>query len=345
MKAYSATQITLAALLGIGFLLSSPAAIATDQVVVNIVYKNRWIQGTTFTIHSGTGTATLGNGTTPSVMWPAGIITGNEPVFTYTGPYTIFGSRQRNIYSLLAGTIKKSHAGAAVLTANGGGSVVQPPTTTTSCFVQPPAPAPTLPGPTLGGLCFPRYGTAIRTPGSKKYGGTARLMRDRLVVGTFTGIGPTGSTLATFARFFTPKLTGPDVFTANGGAKYGAVGVGVNYNVVLKGGNDAFTVETNAPHTTGKVNVIGNGFGTSFNLTGSHALNTANKTGSISMVKPFMRQTFNRDAAGNFVGNLLSTTAVRQIVFTFLPEPGLIALVASGALGIAGLAVARRSRR
>jgi hypothetical protein len=65
----------------------------------------------------------------------------------------------------------------------------------------------------------------------------------------------------------------------------------------------------------------------------------------ISLVKPQINQFFARDAGGNFVGKQNTFSAIIRLRITFageVPEPGSVAMLGFGALGLAGLAAMRR---
>ena len=105
----------------------------------------------------------------------------------------------------------------------------------------------------------------------------------------------------------------------------------------------SFVFQTEAPPTTGMVTVMGTAYGTFLTLTGSHSFNTTQLTGMISTVRPALNAIFTREeSSGNFFGGRGTFALVDVVRITFLPEPGVLALIAAGSLGLAGLAVARR---
>lgn len=72
MKNRQTTSLTLALLLGFCFLLPAMSAQASKKALVNVVYKNQFIAGTTFTFFSAMDVTVTVNTTagtpTPSVM-------------------------------------------------------------------------------------------------------------------------------------------------------------------------------------------------------------------------------------------------------------------------------------
>ena len=76
---------------------------------------------------------------------------------------------------------------------------------------------------------------------------------------------------------------------------------------------------------------------------GSFGLNTANMTGTISLVKPRVDQAFSK-VNGTVVGNSgsLQNGSVHHLKMTFLPEPGQLLLLGVGVLGLTALYGRRR---
>lgn len=124
-------------------------------------------------------------------MWPADLVKGTTS-FTIASPYLPFMSSML-AYRGQQATLAKSLPGRAPV----GGSTVPLPTMSTKCFATV-APYFEPGAPNLPGSCFPRYGTAIRAPGAKQYGRTARLLGNTTSVGT--SVGTTG--LSNFAVNF-----------------------------------------------------------------------------------------------------------------------------------------------
>lgn len=325
-----------AMLIGLAMLFPALSASASQQALVQITYKSITANSGAYpTRAAGSWFATVNTtaGTpTPSVMWPKGGIKGNT-TFTTTSPYLPFLSSML-AWSNLAATLQKSHPGVAPT----GGSVMPRPTTTTKCFASIPPFAPG--GPALAGSCFPRAATGARTPGAKKYGGTARLLQDTVSVGTAVAFTPTGysqfSVLVKAAQ--SPALAGPDVLAGN----YGLFGTGTFTNTALATARKTQNQATEAPFTTGVATAMGGGFGTALSSTGSFALNTTNLTGMISMVKPLLTLQFSRNQAGQYIGLTNFFATLNRVEVTFMPEPAVTLLLSVGVLGLGGLAGLRR---
>lgn len=106
-----------------------------------------------------------------------------------------------------------------------------------------------------------------------------------------------------------------------------------------------FLFQTEAPFTTGTVFAGPGSYSTSFSLSGGHSLNTSNLTGTISMVRPFLNNKFARNEAGLFTGRVFALSGLERLTVTFageVPEPGSIAMLAFGVLGLGGLVGMRR---
>ena len=330
-KSIRATLVLLATL------MVAASASATRQAVVNLVYKNQFLAGTTFGIRGETVVVTVGNTPTdPLIVWPANRLSCPAPCaaesFTYTGNYTVFASRMGTFMNQAA-RVSANHAGAAPT----GGSTVPIPTMTTKCFATV---SPTVvPGPpNLPGSCFPRGATLMRFPGAKKYGGTARMLDTANNVGTFVAFSPPANDLFNFNNVQTAAQKNTTTFVGN----YGLVGTGTFTNTVLGTARQTQGQGTIAPVTTGLATAKGGFFGTALSVAGSHAFNTANLTGMISMVQPFVNNQFSRNQAGGYIGNTLTLGAVAAVDLTFLPEPGILVMLGCGVAGLAGLAALRR---
>ena len=314
-------------------MLSALSASASKQAIVTTDIRNVFLApGYTYTIRTGGGVVNVNTtaGTpTPSVMWKSTVLKGNIST-TFAGIYSPFVSSM-SAFALKAGTMKKSWTGAAP----SGGSALAAPATTTKCFasIAPVAPGP----PALPGSCFPRPGSGARTPGAKRYGGTARLLRENTTVGTVANFALGGLDIIYFKRSTTPQGTGPSAV-----GNYAVRGTGTRTGTILGTARKTMTFDTPNPFTTGQVTAMAPVFNTQITTTGSNNLNPTNLTGTISMVQPFLRHAFNRNQAGVFAGAANNAAAVRKVTFTFLPEPGTVAMLAFGALGIAGLGALRR---
>jgi hypothetical protein len=287
-------------LLVIGVLLPALSASASKQALVHLAYKNKFalvIAGTT--------------------------------TFTYSGPFTPFGFVS-DMFGFVAGTIAKSHANAAP---PGGSTLMGVSAATTKCFAST---ATAMPGPpALPNQCFPRRGTGMRMPGTKKYGGTARILRNGVLAGTI--VATTGFDQISQRVFRTPALEGPSAV-----GNYGIHGSGTQTNTVTGIPKKSMAFDTSNPFTTGQITVKGGDFGTAITISGTHALNTANLTGTISLVQPVLRNIFGRDGAGNFTGNEVMAGVGREVTITFIPEPGVTLALACGILGLGALAALRK---
>ena len=157
------------------------------------------------------------------------------------------------------------------------------------------------------------------------------------MTGTFESF-PAGINLITNQIGYTPQISGP-----HGVGNYGVLATGNRTHSVIGAPYKSFVFQTEAPPTTGMVTVTGTAYGTVIALTGSHSFNTTQLTGMISTVRPFLNSIFTRnEGSGNFVGGRGIFAAIDVVRITFLPEPGVLALIAAGSLGLVGLAVTRR---
>lgn len=330
------TRLIMVLFLSTCLMLSALSASASKQAVVKIDVRNTFLApGYVFTIRTGTGAVTVNTTAatpTPSVMWNSSVVQGNFSG-TFSSIYSPFISSM-STFTLKAGTMKKSWTGAAPP----GGSVLAAPVATTKCFasIAPVAPGP----PALPGSCFPRPGVGARTPGAKQYGGTARLLRQNNTIGTAGNFSIGGLDLINFNRFTTPQGTGPSAV-----GNYAIRGTGTRTATMLGTARRTMTFDTPNPFTTGVVTAMAPAFSTQLTSTGSNNLNPTNLTGTISMVQPFLRNAFNRNQAGAFAGAANNSGVIRRTTFTFIgevPEPGTVAMLAFGTLGLAGLGTLRR---
>lgn len=328
------TRLALTLLLAASFLLSAGVAQASKQALVDITFKNTFFAaGYDFTIRSGGAWVTVNTTTTPTptVKWPAGVLAGTKS-FTTSGYYTPFSSVMET-YMIKAGTLAKSHGGAAP---SGGSTLVPTAGATNVCFASnaPHAPGP----PALPGSCFPRVGTGHRAPGAKKYGGTVRMLRDTDTIATFVG-SPSGLSLNNLHLGYSSALTG----SPSAVGEYGVRISGTITNTILGTPRQVQGIETGAPFTTGTATVMGGAYATQITATGGHAFNTANLTGTISMVKPVLFNAFTRLSNGSYGGVANpGVHSIRSMSITFLPEPGATLLLGCGALGLIGIAALRR---
>lgn len=332
------TRLIMVLFLSTCLILPALSASASKQAFVKINVANVFLfPGYTFTPRQGIGAVTVNTtaGTpTPSVMWNSSVVQGNFSK-TFSDPYAPFLSSV-SAFTLKAGTMRKSWTGAAPP----GGSALAAPVATAKCFasIAPVAPGP----PALPGSCFPRPGVGARTPGAKQYGGTARLLRHNTTIGTVVNFSVGGLDLINFNRTTTPQGTGPSAV-----GNYAIRGTGTRSATVLGTARKTMTFDTPNPFTTGVVTAMAPAYATQITSTGSNNLNPTNLTGTISMVQPFLRNAFNRNQVGAFAGAANNSGVVRRTTFTFIgevPEPGTVAMLAFGSLGLAGLGTLRRRR-
>jgi hypothetical protein len=329
------SRLALAALAAASILGVGTNAQASGQALVSVVHKNTGITlGYDFSVHTDpTVIMTVGTGPTPSVMWPGSGAAGFSVIDSNvaTGPYTPLSSVMGTVM-MKAGTLFKSHPGAAPT----GGSVLVPNASpTTLCFKSGPAPFTNPPA--LPNSCFPRFGTGSRSPGAKKYGGTARLLRNSNAVGTFVAL--TGYDQFFQTLNYSSRITGTPTVVQ----EYGRRATGTAYNTALQSTRTTQVFETQAPWTTGAITVMGGAYGTQVTLTGTNNLNPTNLTGTISVVKPVLGNAFTRLPNGTYAGNAFNGFHfARSFTLTFVPEPGTAMMLACGALGLAGLVTLRR---
>jgi hypothetical protein len=373
-----------------------PASAA--KALVNIVYWQAiGPAGQTFYAYSGTGTATVGTGPTPSVMWPYGLVS-IQTSLTYSGQFT------PSLYQILnhknaAATIAKSHGnaatamqtvttvgitttmalpfstsmGATAYTAmcNAGSGMVDtnllpPPGPTVACCTGARAPSCTAMGSTFmaaansgatthcftlnpystatggwPGSCTPRKGTMQRTPGLKKYGGTARFLRNELQWGTWNLGGPSKSITVRFGSYL-PGGTPPS--HASPPAVGRVIHAGTGHYTITGGGttSDADIQFTTMPFTTGMASVINPlAYLTAARSTGSNNLDPTNLTGTISLVRPALLNAYDRSGPLlNGIGTAWGQ--IDHVQLTFLPEPSMALMLACGGLALAGLSRLRK---
>ena len=358
--------LAAAALLAAGTLLPASSALASKQAVVRLTgFEGFFFTGYNFRTTTATGTATVYTTTTPTprIVWPAKILSGmSTQIYSVTTtpngsvmlPFTntIFASAMNSFYNLGA-VLSKSHAGAAAVTTttpNGfAGSIILPAdgkTATTLCFASNPPAIPnananaTLNLTTLPGACFPRYGMISRTPGPKKFGGVARLLRRNDFIATTIMGSPSGLSLVSQMAVTTARLLG-SAFPGN----YGILQSGIRTNTAAGIVRQTQAQVTTGGFSTGMVQLLGGpyppDFSTGITTSGSHNFSTAKLTGMVSLVQPAMSQIFRR-TDGVYGGRASSFANMRYVVATFLPEPGVTLLLACGGLGLALFGALRR---
>lgn len=362
---FTSRNFVLGSLLGLGVVLSflGAPAHATEQAVAKLqwdtfltpLYYTGSIpySGLQFIAEPGQGnpfsltveTASGGPIATPSIMWPAGIrsvmntfLSGGTIMTTVGGaiisnpsPYfpSYFSVVRTQTSAVQAGTLMKNAGPASAMNYSW-------PATTTIC----------------NNSCLPRFGPAAGTlnglgvgplavnPGTKRFGGTARLLTrdlETLVIKTPLGGFSFGSNMGT------PTAMGAGPNQAGNYWNPGIIqytnltDVAITKEVVNQNLEGAFTTGTvRAFMPLGSIT-------TDFTKMGSHNLNPTNLTGTITLVKPNLGQDFVRvggvvTAPGDF-----NIASIERLTITFLPEPGFLALSAFGVLGLTGAAYARRS--
>lgn len=361
MKRSIFSRTTLVTLLGLGLVLAIPigSASASKQALAKLKYVNSFFGGTTFAPQIGFGGVTVNTTTTPTptIMWPAGVVncTGGTgcslETFTYSGFYTVFASRMGTFMNGPA-QIGPNHADAAASPSEPLLPVTGVVTPTTKCFKNILS---DLGGTTVGAnfnnatngfatipnQCFPRGASANRFPGSKKFGGTAKMLRRLDTVGTFVG-NPSG-----LSQFSLQGVRTASLANQTSGTKTGIVGSSVWTNTAVGIQEQRMALGTSVALTTGMVTINGPLFGTQQTQTGSHVFNTANLTGMISMVRPGLAQGFARRLSdGVFVSGGPGFQAIARLELTLagelVPEPGTAGMLAAGGLALAGLARRRR---
>lgn len=295
-----------------------------------IVYRN-----------DGTGTATVGTGPTPTIMFPSGII--SDMALEYQG-----------------GWINFTPNGAIALTPNGAEDRIPSPfmagyynfvglenVYNMNATLQASNPLVPTVGTTFGwnattslskcnGLCLPRYGTLFQAPGSKQFGGTARLIDWGTDTGLKENIDKGGFTQQYFNFVSTPMLLGTPFI-----GRYGNQG-SIQITTVFGANIASYVIRAGGVYTTGNAKATfdfaGNPYPTTVSLNGSHAFNGTNLTGMISLVKPSLSQSFaaiNGTILGNGAANNAGNIFIAKL--TFLPEPSYVALLGVGCVGLAAL--------
>jgi len=341
-----------AVLVALVVLLTSSMASAATDAVVALGWKVRGFGIGTYATAQQAGTAgdfaiatvksTL---TTPAVMWAPDQFTslkaGTFGPYTQYGYPTVISYRSAQVTDK-GGSLVKSHPGAPA-----GVSTVMGTAVATTWCADP------------GSCAATHSGTLTHSPGTRKYGGAAKMLRNSQAnsVGTTTIGGPYRDIF--FRAYNQP---GPAAQSDNYRRLY----------LTSTNTNPAFPTPKHqtggfligATYTTGMATAMQSVlFTTTTTGTGSFALNTANQTGMISVVIP--RINFNHsvscadnfDTGGppqtsgspdgfcdsdgvtavNYTGATTAGASVSFVSLTFLPEPGQLAMLGFGILSLAGL--------
>jgi hypothetical protein len=212
---------------------------------------------------------------------------------------------------------------------------------TTICFTLNPYPA--IPS-GFPGSCTPRPGTLRRTPGSKKYGGTAQILRTQHSFGQWAPVGPFGN--RAFSASVGGNLPGGRPASHLAPSAVGRVVHEATLHYTHTGGgttSDAHAMLTTVPFTTGMVSVVNvAAYQTNFRRSGSNNLNPGNLTGTISVVRPLVVNSFQRLGPGLVGGGNVSYGGIETMKLTFLPEPSMALMLGCGGLALAGLARLRK---
>ena len=199
------------------------------------------------------------------------------------------------------------------------------------------------------GACFPRFGAVKQTPGAKRYGGTLGVFGSANRRGRFID-GQGGFSDFNLFQHSTTKLTqgSPwDEVVMVGTGTWTNTGTLNARQTQIQGKAGAWTTGTaigsnpGAPYTTfvqrtGAFGVVRQASTSANTGTGVNDPLAAQLTGTISAVKPSLTNHFNR-MFGAFVGSGPHFGAVTTFNVTFLPEPGMVAMLGIGVLGLVGL--------
>jgi hypothetical protein len=211
---------------------------------------------------------------------------------------------------------------------------------TTKCFTLNPYSTVTGGWP---GSCTPRPGTLHRTPGTKKYGGTAQLLRDITSWGQWAA-GGFGN--RAFTGYVGGNLPGGRPASHLTPSSVGKVSHSATQHYSHTGGgttSDAHAMQTVMPFTTGMVSAVNvAAYQTKFRRTGSNNLNPTNLTGTISIVRPVVVNSYQRLGPLLSGGGGVSYAGIETMKLTFLPEPSMALMLACGGLALAGLSRLRK---
>ena len=201
----------------------------------------------------------------------------------------------------------------------------------------------TRPGEGCTGRCVPKYGTIFQRPLSgRRFGGTARIIQ--ILSESFIIATPYAGFLSgTFMGVLTSMRTGPEV---PGG--YFKSGTGMQTQMTFLSTFSSMFLNLGGRQTTGYARArVDSPPQTIEDVTqnGTWNFNATNLTGMISLVRPFIGVSF-QGVGGTIVGSIPAFGSARIVAqrLTFLPEPGILAMLGAGLLGITALMSARRRR-
>ena len=353
--------VAIGAVLGVFLLLAAPALAATQKRVAKLQYNSKIrITGPVLDVWRSTVVAedTISVGTPSSLVVPAGVFTGGYS-FTYgSATLALFGFNPPFLYwnvsvtiSNTAATLKGGHANAPADTLkhsyfalkNTPSSVAvngTPPTTSTSiCMSSVTGGAGAAPN-----GCFGRIGTLSVKAGASKFGGTIRMYftGPETSITTTTGGGSnTNSRYGATPPFAHGAL---DVSATLGPNLFGSYGTYVRLPLTTPVTYTSSGQVSELPWTTGTVtgrnSFRGTGTVTTYDETGTNALNFTAATGMLSVIQPATTSIFERK--GTTITNVNGRAFMRRMQITLLPEPAQLAMLGCGILSMAGLFRLRR---
>jgi hypothetical protein len=306
------------------------------------------------------GIVEVGTGATPTIMFADDVWTATLDNYAYGGgAYTPFATKTT---SLRVHDATWGPNNSNVATWTGQQSAATATATTSQCFSETWNFGPDMTSLPFGqlrptwttggapdpGACFPRYGAVKQTPGAKKYGGTLGLFGSANRRGRF--VQATGFADFNLFQHSTTKLTagspwdevvmiGTGTWTNTGTLNARQTQVQGKQGVWTTGtaiGSNPGTPYTTLVQRTGAFGLVRNASTSANTGTGTSDPLAAQLTGTISAVRPSLTNHFNR-MFGAYTGAGPHFGAVTTFNVTFLPEPGMVAMLGVGVLGLVGL--------